>query len=84
MSDLDVGQVEVGVVAVAVAPAAHRAAVAAGTAALPPATQGAHQPPHRQNGGEEQYDGDDNFLCHSSKDPIWKNSVLTIQARPMV
>ena len=75
-------QVHAGGVAPALV-AAMRAAVATAVASAL-AADCAHQAPNSEE--ERCSNNQDNYnrLCHSNNEPIWKNNVLTIQAKPMV
>lgn len=83
-SDLDVGQVRVAATAVALFVAVGRAMRAVVASTFSFSANGEHQPTHREKGCGGQDDAYYDALCHINRLPIWKNTVLTTQARPMV
>lgn len=56
----------------------------AATTAAALAFDGADEPADGEEEGHRKYNTYYDCLYHNNKLPIWKNSVLTIQARPMV
>ena len=83
-SDLDVGQVRVAAAAVALFVAVGRAMRAVVARTFSFSTHGEDQPAHREKSSGGQDDAYYDALCHINRLPIWKNTVLTTQASPMV